>query len=45
MLSESQERMLIVLEKKVEINNAKDFDKWNLDFAVINKYPKNRINI
>ncbi len=37
MLSESQERMLIVLEEGKE-NEAKTiFDKWNLDFAVIGK--------
>ena len=37
MLSESQERMLIVLENGKE-NHAKEiFDKWNLDFAVIGK--------
>ncbi len=37
MLSESQERMLIVLENGKE-NQAKEiFDKWNLDFAVIGK--------
>ncbi len=37
MLSESQERMLIVLENDKE-NHAKEiFDKWNLDFAVIGK--------
>ena len=37
MLSESQERMLIILENGKE-QKAKDiFDKWNLDFAVIGK--------
>ena len=36
MLSESQERMLIVLENGKE-DLAKIFDKWNLDFAVIGK--------
>ncbi len=37
MLSESQERMLIILENGNE-NKAKEiFDKWNLDFAVIGK--------
>ena len=37
MLSESQERMLIVLETGKE-NKAKEiFDKWNLDFSVIGK--------
>ncbi len=37
MLSESQERMLIVLEKGKENYAKKIFDKWNLDFAVIGK--------
>jgi len=37
MLSESQERMLIVLENGKENNAKKIFDKWNLDFAVIGK--------
>ena len=37
MLSESQERMLIVLESGKEELAKKIFDKWNLDFAVIGK--------
>merc|ERR1711991_288826 len=37
MLSESQERMLIVLEKGKEEHAKKIFDKWNLDFAVMGK--------
>ncbi len=37
MLSESQERMLIVLENGKEQLAKKIFDKWNLDFAVIGK--------
>jgi len=37
MLSESQERMLIVLENGKENHAKKIFDKWNLDFAVIGK--------
>jgi phosphoribosylformylglycinamidine synthase len=37
MLSESQERMLIVLENGKEDKAKKIFDKWNLDFAVIGK--------
>ena len=37
MLSESQERMLIVLESGKEAPAKKIFDKWNLDFAVIGK--------
>tara|TARA_B100000700_G_scaffold165785_1_gene183308 strand:+ start:3065 stop:5257 length:2193 start_codon:yes stop_codon:yes gene_type:complete len=35
MLSESQERMLIVLENGKEDYAKNIFDKWNLDFAVI----------
>ena len=37
MLSESQERMLIILEDGREENAKKIFDKWDLDFAVIGK--------
>ena len=37
MLSESQERMLIVLENGKEDQAKKIFEKWNLDFAVIGK--------
>ena len=37
MLSESQERMLIVLENGKENEAKKIFDKWNLDFSVIGK--------
>ena len=37
MLSESQERMLIVIENGKENLAKKIFDKWNLDFAVIGK--------
>ena len=37
MLSESQERMLIVLESGKEKHAKKIFDKWNLDFSVIGK--------
>ncbi len=37
MLSESQERMLIVLENGKEEQAKKIFDKWNLDFAIIGK--------
>ncbi len=37
MLSESQERMLIILENGKEQHAKKIFDKWNLDFAVIGK--------
>jgi len=37
MLSESQERMLIVLENGKEEKAKKIFDKWNLDFAIVGK--------
>ncbi len=37
MLSESQERMLIILENGKEEQAKEIFDKWNLDFAVIGK--------
>ena len=37
MLSESQERMLIILENGKEDLAKTIFDKWNLDFAVIGK--------
>jgi len=37
MLSESQERMLIILEDGKEHEAKKIFDKWDLDFVVIGK--------
>jgi phosphoribosylformylglycinamidine synthase II len=37
MLSESQERMLIILEDGKEEESKKIFDKWDLDFVVIGK--------
>ena len=37
MLSESQERMLIIIENGKELHAKKIFDKWNLNFAVIGK--------
>ena len=37
MLSESQERMLIILEENKEREAKKIFDKWDLDFVVIGK--------
>ena len=37
MLSESQERMLIILEDGKEQKAKKIFDKWDLDFVVIGK--------
>ena len=42
MLSESQERMLIVLENGKEEHAKQIFDKWNLDFAVIGKTTKSK---
>ncbi len=42
MLSESQERMLIVLENGKEDLAKKIFDKWSLDFAVIGKTTKTK---
>tara|TARA_S200000501_G_scaffold331025_1_gene332741 strand:+ start:633 stop:2822 length:2190 start_codon:yes stop_codon:yes gene_type:complete len=42
MLSESQERMLIVLESGKEESAKKIFDKWNLDFAIIGKTTKSK---
>ena len=37
MLSESQERMLIILEDNKEESSKKIFEKWDLDFVVIGK--------
>ena len=37
MLSESQERMLLILNSGKEKNAKKIFDKWNLDFSIIGK--------
>src|SRR5690606_13381431 len=37
MLSESQERMLIVLKPEAEAKARAIFDKWELDFAVIGR--------
>ncbi len=37
MLSESQERMLVVLEKGKEDTAREIFKKWNLDFSIIGK--------
>ncbi len=42
MLSESQERMLIILENGKEDLAKKIFDKWNLDFAIIGKTTKSK---
>ena len=42
MLSESQERMLIVLENGKEELAKKIFDKWNLEFAIMGKTTKSK---
>ena len=42
MLSESQERMLIILENGKEEKAKKIFEKWNLSFAVIGKTTENK---
>ena len=40
MLSESQERMLIILEDGKEHEAKRIFDKWDLDFVIIGKTTK-----
>ena len=40
MLSESQERMLIILEDNKEEEARKIFEKWELDFVIIGKTTK-----
>ena len=42
MLSESQERMLIILEDGKEEHARKIFEKWDLDFVVIGKTTDNK---
>ena len=42
MLSESQERMLIILDDNKENEAKKIFDKWDLDFVVIGKTTDNK---
>ena len=42
MLSESQERMLIVLKEGKEKDAEKIFKKWDLDFSVIGKMTDNK---
>ena len=42
MLSESQERMLIILEDGKEEHASKIFKKWDLDFVVIGKTTNNK---
>ena len=43
MLSESQERMLIILEEGKEKDAKKIFEKWDLDFVVIGKTTNTNI--
>ena len=45
MLSESQERMLIILEDGKEHNAKKIFDKWDLDFVVIGKTTDTNLSL
>ena len=46
MLSESQERMLMVLKPERESDARAIFEKWELDFAVIGKITENgRLNL
>ena len=40
MLSESQERMLMVLKPGREDDARKIFDKWELDFAVVGPFDR-----
>ena len=42
MLSESQERMLIILKKGCEKKAKKIFDKWDLDMSVIGKITNSK---
>ena len=42
MLSESQERMLMVLKPEKEQEAEAIFRKWGLDFAVIGRIPNSR---
>ena len=42
MLSESQERMLIVLKKGKEKEARKIFEKWGLDFAIIGQLTNSK---
>ena len=42
MLSESQERMLMVLKKGKEKEAQKIFEKWGLDFAIIGKLTNSK---
>ena len=46
MLSESQERMLMVLDPALEAEARAVFDKWDLDFAVVGEtIPEDRFHI
>ena len=40
MLSESQERMLMVLNPELEAEAKAVFDKWDLDFAIVGRTIK-----
>ena len=42
MLSESQERMLMVLKKGKEKEARKIFEKWGLDFAIIGELTNSK---
>ena len=42
MLSESQERMLIILDERKEEEAKKIFDKWDLDMSVIGKITNSK---
>ncbi|MFK7901785.1 MAG: phosphoribosylformylglycinamidine synthase subunit PurL, partial [Nitratireductor sp.] len=43
MLSESQERMLMVLDPKMEAQSKAIFTKWGLDFAIVGKTTDDKI--
>ena len=46
MLSESQERMLMVLQPEKEADARAVFEKWDLDFAIVGKtIPEDRFHI
>ncbi len=46
MLSESQERMLMVLRPELEAEAKAVFDKWDLDFAIVGEtIPEDRFHI
>ena len=43
MLSESQERMLLILNSGKEERAKKIFNKWGLDFSIIGKTTNSKI--